>query len=647
MGLLVEKPLVLDSAEARTLADLAREKGLPLGVNHNAVYHPAFARLLRRVRRGVIGKLDHVQVTLSVPLRQLDAGDFSHWMFAAPRNIVFEQGPHPFAQLHELVGRVRSAQVTRLGTRELLPGQVFHDRWLVAAKGERATAEVLLSFGSAFTRSTVQALGSDGSVQADLHHDQVEVETKTQWIEFWNTVVAGFRRGLGLQWGALVGLAGYAGQTLGLCERKDHFYVGMRGSIRAFHRALRAGEDPPQDGETAARVLEGCEAATAGASAEAAPSLDGGEPPPARPGEVVVLGANGFLGRRVVAGLLEEGRPVTAVVRRLHSLPPVITEGVRAGSIRLLRADLADADATRRALAGAATVVHLATGGGDTWEAVERSMVRGTVDVAEACLDAGVGRLVYVSSIAALYLGHDCGRDLVEDDEPVDPQPNERPVYARGKLVTEQELLRLHRERGLPVVIVRPGVVLGEGTPMQHSGLGLWVRDNHCVGWGLGRHPLPLVSADDVASALVSLTSYGEDDLHGRALDLCARPPLTAEDVVEAMGEASGRRLHFHPRPLWLSQAFGIGKWLVKKAGRRKDAPFPSWRDLKSRALVPPFSSRLAREKLGWRPVEERGAFLELCVRRPYGESSEAGTEPAAPTSRPAQEPVRTPAGQV
>ncbi|HVS10544.1 MAG TPA: hypothetical protein VMS76_11785, partial [Planctomycetota bacterium] len=80
---------------------------------------------------------------------------------------------------------------------------------------------------------------------------------------------------------------------------------------------------------------------------------------------------------------------------------------------------------------------------------------------------------------------------------------------------------------------------------------------------------------------------------------------------------ASGRALHFHPRPLWLSQALEIGKWLVKLAGRRP-GPFPSWRDIKSRRLRARVDSRTARERLGWRPVEDRERFLELAVRAPH-----------------------------
>jgi nucleoside-diphosphate-sugar epimerase len=276
---------------------------------------------------------------------------------------------------------------------------------------------------------------------------------------------------------------------------------------------------------------------------------------------------------------------------------------------------LDDPSSLGEALAGAACVVQLATGNGATWDSVRRAMVEGTVAVARAAQESGAQRFLFASTIAALYLGADRGVQALQDSLDTDPRPAARALYARGKIATEQALLELHRERGLPLVIVRPGVVLGRGTALQHSGLGLWVRDNHCVGWGTGRHALPLVWVDDVAEAIVRAALHPSHELHGKALNLCADTGLTAVDVVEELRRATGRALHFHPRSLARSQVMEIGKWLVKRAGRRRDAQFPSYRDLKSRALAVPLACDLARSVLAWRPVEERERFIELAIR--------------------------------
>jgi len=628
IGVFVEKPFVLDSGEAAELEQLAHRLGLPLAINHNNLFHPAFARLMEQVRAGRIGRVEHAQVTLSVPLMQLDAGDFAHWMFRAPRNIVFEQAVHPLCQVHALVGRVKRVETTLLSTRELNPGQVFHDRWSISAEGERGTAQVYLAFGQGFTRNTVQVLGSDGSLEADLFHDTLSGETKSLWLDFWNSFAVTRRRGGMLRRDGWRVLFNYLRFTLGLGRRQDAFFVGMRESIAAFHHALVRHEETPVGARDGVEVLQWCEAVAEGVpGADDAPAgVEIPQPGPARANEVAVFGAAGFIGRRVVAMLREQGLPITAIVRRTHSLPPEILDYVQAERtqrVRVVHASLEDEAALSSALAGVTTMIHLATGGGDTWEAVERSMVQGTRAVAIACLENDVKRLVYVSSIAALYTSADGGQGPMEDDEPVDPEPNGRPLYSRGKIAAERALRELFIVHGLPVTIVRPGVVVGEGTPMQHSGYGLWVRDNQCVGWGPGDNELPLVWVDDVADALVKLARHEGSDLDGKALNLCARVPLTAHEIVDELRKVTGRDLCFHPRSLSLSQTMEVGKWLVKLAGRRAGLEFPSWRDLKARALTRPFTSRTARDVLGWKPVEEREAFLDRTVRI-YG-----GTEPA------------------
>ena len=625
IGVFVEKPFVLDSEEGAELEAKARRLGLPLAINHNNLFHPAFTRMMEEVRAGRIGKVEHVQVTLSVPLMQLDAGDFAHWMFRAPRNIIFEQAVHPLCQVHALIGKVRSTTTSLLSTRELHPGQMFHDRWSISAEGEHGTAQVYLAFGQGFTRNTVQVIGSDGSLEVDLFHDTLAGERKTLWLDFWNSFLASRRRGGALRRDGWRVLFYWMRFTLGLGRREDAFFVGMRESVLAFHRSLIEHAAPPVGAGDATEVLRWCEAVAEGipGESEAPPPVTIPEPGSPRAGEVAVFGAAGFIGRRVVTQLREAGLPVTAIVRRTHALPPEILDhvgGDQTSRVRVVRANLEDEASLGSALQGVHTMLHLATGGGDTWEAVERSMVQGTRAVAIACLENDIKRLVYVSSIAALYTAADGGPGAIEDDEPLDAEPGRRPLYSRGKIAAERALRELSIVHGLPVTIVRPGVVVGQGTPMQHSGFGLWVRDNHCVGWGAGENEIPLVWVDDVADAMVRLTQHEGSDLDGKALNLCARVPLNAREIVDELRSTTGRDLCFHPRSLGLSQTMEIGKWLVKLAGRRPGLEFPSWRDLKARALDRPFSSRTAREVLGWQPVEDKEEFLERAIRI-YGDA--------------------------
>ena len=631
IGVLIEKPLAIESGGARALADLAAELGLPLGAQHNAAHQPAFRRLLAHVGQGALGRVEHAQVTFAATLPQLESGDHGHWMFRRVENVLLEQGVHPCSVLHALLGPVSRATTTTGPARRLSTGASFHARWDVSARAERGTAQLHLSFDGELPRFTVQVLGSDGVAEADLLRDTFSWEGTTPWVAPWDHFLAGWRRGSQLRRQSRRGLLAYARHTLGVGGRSDPFFAGMRASIAEFHRRLDCGECPA-DGTVAAEVIEWCEAIWAGRqgvaiAARPAPPQPPPEAPP-RTGEVVVLGGSGTIGREVAARLLRRGHPVTVTGRR-EVAPAALVEGPGGERLRFVSSRLSDRDSLARAIGGARMVVHLATGGGETWSEVERSMVRGSVAAAEAALEAGVERFVYVSSIAALYAPDARGGEI-GDDHPLDPRPEARDLYSRGKVEAERVLERMHRERGLPLVVVRPGIVLGAGAPLQHPGLGYWVRDAHCVGWGRGAHPLPVVTTGDVADALVAILELDGDELHGRALNLCSRTPLGAAELVAAFARATGRPLRFHPRSLIASQAAELGKWLLKRLGGRR-VPLPSYRDLAARELRATYRSETARELLGWRPVEEGEAFLRE-VLAPAA-SAEAGREPA-PTVR-------------
>jgi nucleoside-diphosphate-sugar epimerase len=254
--------------------------------------------------------------------------------------------------------------------------------------------------------------------------------------------------------------------------------------------------------------------------------------------------------------------------------------------------------------------VNLAHGGGGAdYAAIERAMVGGAKIVASACLDRKVTRFVHIGSIAALYLGDP--NETVTGATPPDPHADQRADYARAKAVTDRRLLALHTEKNLPLVLLRPGIVVGEGTSPFHSGLGLFNNEQHCIGWNAGLNPLPFVLADDVADAI--WLALQADNIAGRTYNLAGDVRLTARDYIATLAAALHRPLHYHPqtpRRLWLED---MGKWTVKKAAGR-NAPKPELRDFQSRGMEAKFDCRDVTTDLAWRPVADREEFIAHAI---------------------------------
>jgi len=171
----------------------------------------------------------------------------------------------------------------------------------------------------------------------------------------------------------------------------------------------------------------------------------------------LVTGGTGFVGSHVVRALLEKQRRVRCLVRagsrreNLEGLPVEIVVG-----------DLTDAASLVPALSGVRTVYHVAADY-RLWTRNPHELYRanagGTDNVLAAASAAGVDRVVYTSSVAAL--------GLTRDGSPADEEtPVERSRiighYKKSKYDAERVALSW-ASRGLPVVIVNPSTPIGEG----------------------------------------------------------------------------------------------------------------------------------------------------------------------------------------
>jgi nucleoside-diphosphate-sugar epimerase len=305
---------------------------------------------------------------------------------------------------------------------------------------------------------------------------------------------------------------------------------------------------------------------------------------------VAVTGAAGFIGTAMCRRLVAEGHDVVGIDVDSGSAARVAATGAQ-----FRRADVSDRGAVRGALDGAELVVHTAAllpGSGGMADSV-RVNVGGTENVCVAARDAGVTRVVHLSSVAAW--GYDFKTDITEDEPLATHSPH---PYIATKAASEL----VARKHG--ATIVKPGDVYGpESQPWAVIPFEL-IKSGRAALPMKGRGILTLVYVDDLVDCVYRALTRPEGE--GGVFTAWDGRPVTAKEFFDHYARMLGRKgVRTAPaavlRPL-MRLTPGVNPADLIFLMRR--AAYPNTR---------------AREVLGWRPrvtLEEGMKRTEEWLRR-------------------------------
>ena len=244
-----------------------------------------------------------------------------------------------------------------------------------------------------------------------------------------------------------------------------------------------------------------------------------------------VTGGTGFIGKQLVRKLRERGDEVVALVRTPSKATDLDAE--------IVQGDLSDEDAIRKGVQGCDSVFHV----GATYKvgipktehaAMYDANVKGTERVIDNAVEAGVQRIVYVST------GNVYGntRGQVVDETYVRPQPPDfLSYYDETKYLAHQAALE-RIKAGAPLIIAQPGGVYGPGDPSE---LGNMIDQARTGKLKLRLFPdagFNFIYVDDVADGLLLVHDKGRI---GEAYNI-AGEKATMGDLVDKTCELVGRK---------------------------------------------------------------------------------------------------------
>ncbi|MEX2455455.1 MAG: hopanoid-associated sugar epimerase [Rhodospirillaceae bacterium] len=319
------------------------------------------------------------------------------------------------------------------------------------------------------------------------------------------------------------------------------------------------------------------------------------------PMQVLVTGSSGFVGSAVARRIAADGHRVRVLMR-----PSSDRRNIAGLGFEVAEGDLLHSDTLTAAVAGCDAVFHVAAdyrlwvpdGGASMY----RANVDGTRALVRAAMAAGVGRIVYTSSVAVLRVSP--GRVPV-DETAFAVLADMVSHYKKSKFLAEEEVRRLVAEEGAPVVIVNPSAPFGprdiKPTPTGRIVLGA----------ARGRMPayldtgLNAVHVDDVAEG--HMLAFAKGRVGERYI--LGGEDMTLRDIIATVTAHVGRpgpRFRLPRRPLfpvaWASE--GLGRLTGGEPAVTLDA-------LRMAAKHMYYSSEKARADLGYAPRAARLALTD------------------------------------
>ena len=309
----------------------------------------------------------------------------------------------------------------------------------------------------------------------------------------------------------------------------------------------------------------------------------------------MVTGASGFTGSHLARLLRESGHDVRALVRPTADLS--LLAGV---DVETAPGDLADAKSLRSAVRGVERIFHVAAVYREAKlpDSYYRDInVEGTRQLAEAAIAEGGVPFLYCSTCGV----H--GEVAPPADETAPFNPGD--IYQQTKVEAERVLMALHRDRGLPIIILRPVGIYGPGDK-RFLKLFKGVARRKFPMIGKGNVFYHLTHVEDVARGFIQASE--NLSANGEAFILAGERYTTVRELVELIARKAGVA---PPSISFPTTPFYIGALVCEALCRPLGIEPPLHRRrldffLKDRA----FRIDKAKEKLGWRPRVELEAGI-------------------------------------
>lgn len=316
--------------------------------------------------------------------------------------------------------------------------------------------------------------------------------------------------------------------------------------------------------------------------------------------KLLITGAGGFLGRYVVDAALQSGHKVHAMVRpAAHSIPESWRNHPQ---ITIVRTDLRSAHGITELLENIDGVIHLAASkAGNIYEQFGGTVIT-TENLLNAMYQAGVDRLVLVSSFSVYEYLQRWAWSKHDETAPLAIDPLTRDEYCQTKLIQEQLVLERAKVHDWQCVVLRPGVIYGRDN-LWTARLGIQINEHWWVRTGTFAF-LPLSYVENCAEAVVRAAEYNGDQRQ-LILNVVDGETPSQRSYLKVLQHKMTPRPHIIPIPWIVMRLCARLAWLTNHICFNGTAKVPGLfvpSRLHARCKPLRYTNKKIASALGWTP---------------------------------------------
>jgi nucleoside-diphosphate-sugar epimerase/predicted dehydrogenase len=595
----VEKPMALSVPDAKRMIETANQNKVILCVNHNMVFEEVVQKALKLTSTDAIGDVVSIEAHFSYnPMRNPawveEGAKYCHWSYRLNGGPLQDLFPHPASVVMEFLSEINEVQ--SIGHSRGALKNDCQDEIRVLVKSNDVIGYISMSLNEKPDVILLAIKGTKGIIEANLING-----------------ILTYQKHSGLPRAVIRGISGFSISYQNFKQSFGNVYKFARGRvdksggigpiISKLYSSIENGGEIPISAEKSLNVVDLMNRVWP------APVIDFNKtfriPSAVEKREKVstalVTGSSGFLGTHLIKKLLSENIAVRALVR---------PNSIRAGKLKNLDVDvvegnLSDADVINKAVKGIKTIFHAGSAMSNNWDDHYNSTIKGTENLIKAALDNQVERIVHLSTLAVYELNSLKKNKLIKEDSPYQKNPRKMGPYAFSKIEAEKLLIESYQNKGLPVSIVRPGMIVGPSGHIFFPHFGYRYQDKMFLIIGGGSNILPLTYVENTVDGIYRASI--EQKAVGQIYNLIDDGEFTVKEYLELFMKVTGIQARIinlpYVVPYLATTAYEIASSLnLLKKGVTSRAQL-KWKQSPLR-----FDSSKAKNELGWNstiPLEE------------------------------------------